>query len=116
MKNELIPDDAKMENAPADSGIRLKDLLLLTLQEADVYCVHETADVGFIAASEFARLTETGRKEYAELLNAEVKSIRPGAYGVEIVLGNVAPRLLMDFDEAAARFEQAEYAMGDISR
>lgn len=45
MKNELIPDDAKMENAPADSGIRLKDLLLLTLQEADVYCVHETADV-----------------------------------------------------------------------
>lgn len=107
MKNELIPDDAKMENAPADSGIRLKDLLLLTLQEADVYCVHETADV---------RFTETGRKEYAKLLNAEVKSIRPGAYGVEIVLGNVAPRLLMDFDEAAARFEQAEYAMGDISR
>lgn len=87
MKNELIPDDAKMENAPADSGIRL-----------------------------FARLAETGRKEYAKLLNAEVKSIRPGAYGVEIVLGNVAPQLLMDFDEAAARFEQAEYAMGDISR
>lgn len=45
-----------------------------------------------------------------------MKSIRPGAYGVEIVLGNVAPQLLMDFDEAAARFEQAEYAMGDISR
>ena len=106
MKNELL----------SEKGIRLKDLLLLDLKETDVYCVHESTDVVFIAASDFARLTETGRKEYAELLNAEVKSIRPGAYGVEIVLGSVTPQLLLDFDEASARFEQAELAMGDFSR
>lgn len=116
MKHELHPENRERRDTLSEPCIRLKDLLLLGLPETSVYCVHESADVGFIAASDFARLTETGRKEYAELLNAEVKSIRPGAYGVEIVLGSVTPQLLIDFDDASSRFEQAGYTMGDFSR
>lgn len=92
-------------------GLKLKDVLLLGDME-NVYMVHDTADVGFVPASYTAMMTDKGREEHAELLNAPVQEIRPGAYGPEIVLGGVDPELLVYFDRAAAAHEQAESMMG----
>lgn len=94
------------------SGLPLRDVLLLGLPPADVYLVHETADVGFIPASGIAELTDAGRDEFAGLLNAVVTSIRPGAYGVELVLSGVEPQVMMDFDEAQANYRNAAYTIG----
>ena len=105
----VTPAAAQERGAPG--SLKLKDVLLLGGME-NVYMVHETADVGFVPASYTAMLTEKGREEHAELLDASVKEIRPGAYGTEIVLGGVEPELLVNFDRAAAAHEQAESMMG----
>ena len=100
----------------SQSGLPLRDVLLLGLPPADVYLVHETADVGFIPASGIAELTDAGRDEFAGLLNAVVTSIRPGAYGVELVLNGVDPQDMMDFDEAQANHRNAAYTIGLFGR
>lgn len=102
----------KARGRRGQSGLPLRDILLLGLPPADVYLVHETADVGFIPASGIAELTDAGRDEFAGLLNAVVTSIRPGAYGVELVLSGVEPQAMMDFDEAQANHRNAAYTIG----
>jgi hypothetical protein len=91
-------------------GLKLRDILLLGGME-NVYMVHETTDVGFVPASYFEMITDKGRQDHAELLNATVSEIRTGAYGTEIVLSGVEPQLLSDFDQAAADHIQAENEM-----
>ena len=98
------------------SGLPLRDVLLLGLPPMDAYLIHETADVGFIPASGLAELTDAGRDEFAGLLNAVVTSIRPGAYGVELVLSGVEPQAMMDFDEAQANHRNAAYTIGLFGR
>lgn len=114
MKND---ENAKneMQRSAVNPGLPLKDLLLLGLPQTDVYLVHETADVGFVPASGLMELTDTGKEKHTALLNAVVNSIRPGAYGVELVLGKVDPQALADFDEAMANHRNAEYTMGDFT-
>lgn len=98
-----------------EPGVRLKDLLLLGLPESDVYLVHETSDVGFIPAADLMQLTASGREQYSALLNAQVRSVRPGAYGIELELGGVSPQMLMDFEAALIHHRLAEQTMGDMS-
>lgn len=87
----------KARQAPA---IRLKDLLLLGLPPANVYMVHKQSDVGTVPASGLRELTGRGCSEFADLLSAKVDSIRPGAYGVELVMTGICPERLVDFDRA----------------
>ena len=87
----------KARQAPA---IRLKDLLLLGLPPANVYMVHKQSDVGTIPASGLRELTSQGRAEFGDLLSAKVDSIRPGAYGMELVMTGICPERLVDFDRA----------------
>lgn len=108
----LTVTPAAAQEQAANSGLKLRDVLLLGGDMENVYMVHDTADVGFIPASYTAMMTDKGREEHAELLDASVKEIRPGAYGPEIVLGGIDPELLVSFDRAAAAHEQAESMMG----
>lgn len=107
----LVITPAAAQEQTANTGLKLRDVLLLGGDMENVYMVHDTADVGFIPASYTAMMTDKGREEHAELLDAAVKEIRPGAYGPEIVLGGVDPELLVNFDRAATH-EQAESMMG----
>ena len=83
-------------------AIRLKDLILLGLPSRNVYLVHESTDVGFVPAADLPRLSEQGKEKFAQLLNATVNSIGPGAYGKELKLGGVDPRLLAEYDQCLA--------------
>jgi len=111
MDDCLVVTPAAAQEQGASDGLKLRDVLLLGGME-NVYMVHETIDVGFVPASYTAMMTDKGREEHADLLNAPVKEIRPGAYGPEIVLGGVDPELLVNFDRAAAAHERAESMMG----
>lgn len=89
-------------------GVFLKDLLAMGSIE-NAYIVHSTIDAGFIYAGPLTTLTEKGRQDHVDLLNAKVTEIRPGAYGPEIVLTDVDAELLIAFDRSAAAHEQAEF-------
>jgi hypothetical protein len=82
-------------------NIKLDDLLILGPLDI-AYLVHDSVDVGFIFAGGLAKMTDQQCEDYADLLNAQVVAIRAGAYGPEIVLKEVDPQLLMDYDQAAA--------------
>lgn len=97
-----------LAEAPA---VHLRDLLTLGLPDHDVYLVHAAEDVGWVPAADLPRLTAQGKEEFSELLNARVAAIRPGPYGVELVLDGVNSQLLAQYDETLANSSRAEHAM-----
>ena len=101
---QIIEALKQAREAPA---IRLKDLVLLGLPPANVYLVHKQNDVGTIPASGLRDLTGRGRTEFADLLSAKVDAIRPGAYGVELVMTGILPERLVEFDRAQAAMLRA---------
>ena len=76
-----------LAEAPA---VHLRDLLTLGLPDHDVYLVHAAEDVGW---------------------DAKIAAIRPGPYGVELVLDGVNSQLLAQYDETLANSSRAEHAM-----
>jgi len=88
------------------TNLRLRDLFLLGIPDA--YMVHDKVDVGFIF-TDASLLTGQNAEKFAELLNAPVAGIQAGAYGAEIVLTDIDPQILTDFDQAAADAVQAGY-------
>lgn len=94
-----------------EPAIRLRDLLELGLPEHDVYLVHTTADVGWVPAADLTQLSDRGKEQFAELLDAKVSAVRPGPYGTELVLDGVDPQLLVQYDQAIADCAKAESAM-----
>lgn len=97
-----------LAEAPA---VHLRDLLTLGLPDHDVYLVHAAEDVGWVPAADLSRLTAQGKEEFSELLNARVAAIRPGPYGVKLVLDGVNSQLLAQYDETLANSSRAEHAM-----
>ena len=94
-----------------DPAVHLRDLLTLGLPDHDVYLVHAAEDVGWVPAADLPRLTAQGKEEFSELLNARVAAIRPGPYGVKLVLDGVNSQLLAQYDETLANSSRAEHAM-----
>lgn len=76
-----------------------------------MYLVHTTADVGWVPAAELTQLSDRGKEQFAELLDAKVSAVRPGPYGTELVLDGVDPQLLVQYDQAIADCARAESAM-----
>lgn len=103
--------EQQLQALAEDPAVHLRDLLTLGLPEHDVYLVHASADVGWVPAADLPRLTAQGKEEFSELLNARVAAIRPGPYGVELVLDGVNSQLLAQYDETLANSSRAEHAM-----
>ena len=61
-----------------------------------------------------ARLSASGREDFAALLDARVREIRCGAGDLEVVISGVAPEELVRFSEAYDAFMEAERAMGPV--
>ena len=97
-----------LAEAPA---VHLRDLLTLGLPDHDVYLIHASADVGWVPAADLPRLTAQGKEEFSALLDAKIAAIRPGPYGVELVLDSVNSQLLAQYDETLANSSRAEHAM-----
>ena len=71
---------------------------------ANLYLVHGEADVGQIPIGilDAADVSAGALDEFTDLLNARVVSVRPGAYGQELELADVAADRLVQFDQFLA--------------
>jgi len=105
----MVISPVASQEQTANGGLKLRDVLLLGDME-NVYMVHESSDVG-VPGSYISMMTDKGREDYAAILDAVVKEIRPGEYSPEVVLSGVSPELLMEFNQAALSHEQAEFMM-----
>lgn len=103
--------EKQLQALAEDPVVHLRDLLTLGLPDHDVYLVHAAEDVGWVPAADLSRLTAQGKEEFSELLNARVAAIRPGPYGVKLVLDGVNSQLLAQYDETLANSSRAEHAM-----
>ena len=84
-------------------SLRFRDLILLGLPE-NTYLVDEDYSAGFIPVGGLkdGNISEKARERFADLLNAPIKTIQPGAYGTEIVITGVPAQRLSEFDQALA--------------
>ena len=104
--------EQELQALAEDPAIHLRDLLTLGLPDHNVYLVHATEDVGWVPAADLPRLTTQGKEEFSLLLDTRVTAIRPGPYGVELVLDGVDPQMLVRYDEAIANYSRVENALG----
>ena len=104
--------EQQLQALAEDPAIHLRDLLTLGLPDHDVYLVHTAEDVGWVPAADLPRLTAQGKQEFSALLDAKVTAIRSGPYGVELVLNEVEPQMLVRYDEAIANYSRAENVLG----
>lgn len=88
--------EQQLQALAEDPAIHLRDLLTLGLPDHDVYLVHTAEDVGWVPAADLPRLTAQGKEEFSALLDAKVTAIRPGPYGVELVLDGVESKCWYD--------------------
>lgn len=80
---------------------------------ADTYLVDEDYSQGFGPVGGFclSELTEAGKLAWADVLDAKILRVQPGAYGTEYVLDGVDPKRMTDFTFAiAGQCSHAEYA------
>lgn len=94
-------------------SLRFRDLILLGLP-ANTYLVDDDYSAGFIPVGGLkdGNISEKARERFADLLDAPIKAIRPGAYGTEIVISGVPTERLSEFDQALADNQIEAPAMG----
>ncbi len=114
IETEFHPEFCTQLRGGAEPNIRLRDILPLLTDGGLTFFTHEEADTSVLAES-LHRLTDSGREDYAALLNARVAEIAPTLEGTEVVLTDVAPEELARFNLALEAFEEAEQAMGDMT-
>ncbi|OLN30100.1 DUF6329 domain-containing protein [Desulfosporosinus metallidurans] len=89
-------EQAKKEQQSAPD-FKLQDLMRIPLE--DIHLVHSDEDIELATIVELKSdtLTEAGRKEWADVLNADVVRIFDGIYGVQVECNGVDPQRLSDF-------------------
>lgn len=94
-------------------SLRFRDLVLLGLPE-NTYLVDDDYSAGFIPVGGLkdGNISEKARERFADMLDAPIKAIRPGAYGTEIVISGVPTERLSEFDQALADNQIEAPAMG----
>lgn len=78
--------------------------LLKSATLSDVHLTHDEEDMDLATVVELkdGMLTEAGRKEWADVLNAKVSQIHEGGYGTQIECSGVSAQRLADFSYALA--------------
>ena len=107
---------AQLQTAGAEKApdICVRDILPLLKGGGLTFLTHEEADDS-VLVEHLDRLTDTGREDHAALLNARVAEISPCPEGAEVVLTDLDPQELGRFNRALEAFEEAEWAMGDMT-
>ena len=87
------------------SNITLGDLLK-GVSLSSVHLVHNEVehDLATIEDLSYDTLTDKGRAEWADVLEARVEQIYEGSYGVQIQCGNVEYERLEEFSKALAGY------------
>lgn len=91
--------------------IRLRDILPLLSVDGWTSICHDGTDES-VKPEHLQRLADTGRENYAALLDAKVLEIVPTSEGTEVLLTDVAPEELVRFNDAYEALLEKEQAMG----
>lgn len=108
---EYHPEYCQRLNKEELPGLRLKELLPLLKGSGLMFLCHEEAEQSVLVEN-LRLLTSAGQEDHAALLNARVSEICDTPEGTEIVLTDVAPEELVQFNEAYGAFMEAEQSMG----
>ena len=92
-----MAQEQSTENKTVVPGLKLKDLLTVSLE--DIHLIHsdEEIDPATICELNSDTLTNTGKEEWADVLNAKIHRIFNGVYGLQIEVSGVKPQRLSDF-------------------
>lgn len=92
-----MEQEQSTENETEVPGLKLKDLLTVSLE--DIHLIHsdEEIDLATICKLNSDTLTNAGKEEWADVLNAEVHRIFNGICGLQMEVSGVKPQRLSDF-------------------
>ena len=96
-----------------EEGAQVRDFLQMG-DSTDAVFVHPDAEYGFAAFDALRQLTETGQKDYAALLDAQVTAIRQDMWGLELEITGVDLQEVARFYDAYEAHMEAEQAMGPL--
>ena len=78
-------------------NINLRDLVNCRLEDVHLCHCDEDIDLATIVELDSNTLTEKGKADWADILDAKVEKIYEGAYGTQIELSDVDSQRLTDF-------------------
>lgn len=81
----------------SEQGIKLKDLMRIPLRDIHLVHIDEEIELATIVELKADTLTDEGRTEWADVLNADVQGIFEGIYGLQLECSGVSPQRLSDF-------------------
>ncbi len=105
---------ARMWSCMLREDASLADALSCWVEDLDTVLLHEDAPDCCVPMEDLTRLTQSGREDFAALLDARVEEIRAGDSAIEVVISGVEPQELARFSEAHDAFMEAEQAMGPM--
>jgi len=97
-------DYGQAQEKKTPASLTVRDLLPLKLQDFYLLPADEDIDMATIAELDESTLTPTGCKAFANVLDAEVKSIYEGACGLSVAVDGVAPERLAEFSYILAGY------------
>lgn len=99
--NCMQEETKEIMGTKADSRT-LRDLLLTPMSE--VHLLHRESEIepATIAELSVSTLSEIGKQEWADILDAKVCRIYQGIYGLQVELDNVSPARLQEFSKMLA--------------
>lgn len=109
---ERVATDAIIQQMKEDHA-SLWDVFKNADHSVPIHITHDQSS-SMIALGLLGELTETGRKDFSSLLEAHVKEVRAGEYGLEVIVDGIGPEELERFRLAYEAHEQAEQAMGPV--
>jgi len=93
----------------ANNGLTVRDLLKIDLEDIHLCHADEEHDVATIVELSKNTLTDFGKSEWADVLNATVKRLYNGYYGTQLDVEGVNPQRLADFSNMLAGNCSEEY-------
>lgn len=92
-----IIEEEKLVSGIPDNVFRLKDLIRVPIE--NLHLVHEKVDIvpATIVYLASDTLTDEGKQEWGDILNAQVLRVFHGIYGIQAECTGVAPKRLADF-------------------
>jgi hypothetical protein len=92
-----LDEKEKFSSGIPDDVFRLKDLIRVPIE--DFHLVHREVDMepATIAYLDSDTLTDAGKQEWGDILNAQVVRVFQGIYGIQAECAGVDPQRLADF-------------------
>lgn len=98
----------KLSSGIPDNVFRLQDLIRVPIE--NFHLVHREVDMeaATIVLLDSGTLTDQGKQEWGDVLNAQVVRVFPGLYGIQAECAGVAPKRLVDFSLMLAGYCPSE--------